>query len=148
MKVLIESRRRVQGVRREEVEKTALRILRLLCSSDVELSILLIGDGEMTEINREYRGFDRSTDVLAFSMREGEFGAVNENILGDIVISLDKAKEQARERGVTIMEETSFLLLHGILHLYGYDHEGDDAERVKMEDKEREIFDKLRELRL
>ena len=106
-----------------------------------ELSILLVGDEEMRGINAEYRGKDRPTDVISFAMGEGEFGGLNENILGDIVISLDTAKKQAIEREVSISYEVNFLLIHGILHLNGYDHERSEPERLKMEKKEREIID-------
>ena len=104
---------------------------------------MLTGDEEIQSINRQYRNIDRPTDVIAFAMREGEFGSLNDNILGDVVISLDTAKKQASERGVDVMDEVKFLLIHGVLHLHGYDHEGDEAERVEMERKERELFKNL-----
>lgn len=108
-----------------------------------ELSILLAGDEEMREINAEYRGKDRPTDVISFAMSDGEFPALNKDILGDVVISLDTAKRQAIERGVTIAQEVNFLLIHGILHLNGYDHERSEPERLKMEKKEMELIEEL-----
>lgn len=121
----------------------AKRVLLLLNLGGAELSILLVGDEEMRSINSEYRGKDRPTDVISFAMSDGEFSSLNKDILGDVVISLDTAKRQAIERGVTIVEEVNFLLIHGILHLNGYDHERSESERLKMEKKERELIEAL-----
>lgn len=112
-------------------------------SADAELSILLTDDEEMTVINSEYRGKNRPTDVIAFAMADGDFGLLNSNILGDVVISLDTAKKQAMERNVEIMNEVRFLLIHGILHLHGYDHEKCDMERLKMQRKEKQLLKAL-----
>jgi len=114
-----------------------------LQSSDAELSILLVDDAEMTAINSEYRGKNRPTDVIAFAMGEGEFGNINSNMLGDVVISLDRAKKQAMERNAQVMEEVRSLLIHGMLHLHGYDHEKDEAQRLLMEGKEKELLKAL-----
>ncbi len=108
-----------------------------------ELSILLVGDDEMRGINAEYRGKDRPTDVISFAMSDGEFPSLNKDILGDVVISLDTAKSQAIERGVSVMHEVNFLLIHGILHLNGYDHERSGPEKLKMEKKEKELIEDL-----
>jgi len=112
-------------------------------STDAELSILLVDDKDMREINREYRNVDRPTDVIAFAMREGEFGELNQEILGDVIISVDTAGRQALQRGVSVMNELVFLLIHGILHLHGYDHEINMEEKAKMEKKEEEILNYL-----
>ena len=89
---------------------------------EAELSILLCDDPTIHGLNREYRDKDRPTDVLAFSMREGEGGALHAHLLGDVVISMDTARRQAEEHGRTIVAEVTFLLAHGLLHLLGYDH--------------------------
>ncbi|MDT8318199.1 MAG: rRNA maturation RNase YbeY [bacterium] len=133
----------MRGVRRREINKAAKKVLHLLNLDGAELSILLVGDEEMRCINSEYRGKDRPTDVISFAMSDGEFPGLNKDILGDVVISLDTAKRQAVERGVTIMEEVNFLLIHGILHLSGYDHERSEPARLKMEKKERELIEEL-----
>lgn len=117
-------------------------------SGNAELSILLVDDEEMTGINTEYRGKNRPTDVIAFAMGEGEFGGLNSNILGDVVISLDTAKKQAMEGNIEVMDEVMFLLIHGILHLHGYDHEKDEAERLIMEGKEKELLEALKKRNL
>ena len=108
-------------------------------SDNAELSILLVDDEEISVINSEYRHKEGPTDVIAFAMGDGEYGDINSNILGDVVISLDTAKKQALERNIDIIEEISLLLTHGILHLHGYDHEVDEAGRVDMERKEKEL---------
>jgi len=100
----------------------------------------------MRGINAEYRGKDRPTDVISFAMSDGEFPGLNKDILGDVVISLDTARRQAVERGVSIRQEVDFLLIHGILHLNGYDHERGEPERLKMEKKERELIKELEQV--
>ena len=94
-----------------------------------ELSILLCDDATIHALNRDYRGKDRPTDVLAFAMSEGEGGGLHPDLLGDVVISLETAARQASERRKTIASEVDFLLAHGLLHLLGYDHQTDEEER-------------------
>ncbi len=87
-----------------------------------ELSVLLCDDRTMRRLNRRYRKRDRPTDVLAFSMQEGE-AVITTNLLGDVVISLDTATRQARRGDRSIIAEVTHLLAHGLLHLLGYDHQ-------------------------
>ncbi len=95
-------------------------------------------------MNREYLHKDRPTNVISFSMQEGEFGAMNPELLGDVVISADTAAKEADEGGISFHERLVFLLLHGILHLTGYDHErSGEEEAQRMEAKEAEIFASL-----
>ena len=107
---------------------------------DVELSILLCDDAFIHPLNRDYRGKDKPTDVLSFAMREE--GDPNDPVLGDVIISIERAQEQALERGHPIGVELALLLVHGILHLLGYDHE-EDEEAIVMEAKEKEILSVL-----
>jgi probable rRNA maturation factor len=116
-------------VRVAEVRRRAERMLGAARESEAVLSVLLCDDVTMAELNGTYRGRDRPTDVLAFSMREGTHGELAGPLLGDVVISVDTARRQAREQGKTISEELSFLLAHGILHLLGYDHQTEAEER-------------------
>lgn len=91
-----------------------------------ELSIVLADDIEVRELNRVYRGVDAPTDVLSFSQVEGEQFATPEGTaphLGDIIISLDTARRQASDFGIALQDEVAHLLVHGVLHLLGYDHE-------------------------
>ncbi len=106
-----------------------------------ELSVLLTGNEEIRELNREYRGKDKPTDVLSFPMED-------EHLLGDIVISTEKAASQAVEFGVTVDEEMARLLVHGLLHLAGYDHVKGGRQAKKMKEKEEELMGKLRAGRL
>lgn len=94
-----------------------------------ELSVVLCGDEVIHELNREWRGKDRPTDVLAFAMGEGEAGGISPGLLGDVVISVDTARRQAPEHGRTILGEVTMLLAHGLLHLLGYDHRTPDEDR-------------------
>jgi probable rRNA maturation factor len=124
-----------------QIRKVAERVLSALGAEGSELSVSIVGDRTMRSINREYLGKDRPTNVISFSMREGEFGDLNPQALGDVVISADTAAREAEEGGITFDERFCFLLLHGILHLSGYDHErSGEAEAVRMETKEKELF--------
>jgi len=103
------------------------------------LSVVITDDGQIQALNREYRGIDRVTDVLSFSQVEGE-GPVPENdILGDVVISWEQAERQAGEFGHGTSEELARLLVHGVLHLFGFEHVGcseEEADRMRrMEDR-------------
>lgn len=93
----------------------------------------------MRTLNRRFRGKDRTTDVLSFPFREGPFQRVQPHLLGDIVISVPAADRQARERGAPRREELDRLLIHGLLHLVGYDHEGGAAAARRMRARERSL---------
>ncbi len=124
----------------EQIESAASRILNALGYTDAELSISVVDDGEMREINRQYRGQDRPTDVLSFAMLEGEFGDVCPEMLGDIVISAETARAEGIESGASLDSVMDLLLVHGILHLLGFDHEqGSEASR-RMKEKTQELL--------
>lgn len=111
------------------------QILNALGFNDHELSLVIMDDPEILELNQKYRGISASTNVLSFSMQEGEFGDITPKLLGDVIISLDTAEREADAAKITLEERITQLLIHGILHLIGYDHEkGDEAARV-MEEK-------------
>lgn len=106
-----------------------------------ELSIALVDDAEMQRLNRDFRAKDRTTDVLAFALREGETTAVQEpGLLGDVVVSVPTAERQGRERGHGLERELAELLVHGILHLLGYDHERSPAEARRMFAAQRRVL--------
>jgi probable rRNA maturation factor len=111
-----------------------------------ELSVTFVSNEKIQEINREYRGKDQPTDVISFAMEElgeGEIEVVGTDqprILGDIIISVPKAKEQAEEYGHSFMRELGFLAVHGLLHLLGFDHESEEEEKV-MFSLQREILE-------
>ena len=118
--------------------RSARRLLRALGLDRAELSVLLVSDREMRRLNRHWRGRDRPTDVLAFAQGEGP-AAAPDGLLGDVVISVDTARSQAAERGETLGREGERLLIHGLLHLLGYDHERSAADARRMQRRERAL---------
>ena len=111
-----------------------------------EVSLMFTDDETIHEMNLEYRGIDRPTDVLSFALEEGEeeeiFGGPEENLLGDIIISVETATRQAEEYGHSVEREMAFLALHGMLHLLGYDHM-EEEERQEMRAQEEAILASL-----
>jgi probable rRNA maturation factor len=142
MAVLVSGTASAKGIERRALARKAKIVLAAIELADFELSIALVGDEEMRRLNRDWRGKDRPTDVLSFSLREGEHGGVAAS-LGDVVISLETAARQARERRATIAREVDRLLVHGILHLAGYDHELSAREERRMKRKEREMLARI-----
>jgi rRNA maturation RNase YbeY len=112
--------------------RNARRLLRALRLSEAELSILLVSDAEMQRLNRRWRGKDRPTDVLSFPQEA-------DGLLGDVVISVDTARRQAAEQRTTLGREADRLLIHGLLHLLGYDHERSPTEARRMQRRERAL---------
>ena len=99
----------------------------------------VVDDATMAVLNHTYRGVSGPTDVLAFPMTEGRFGRLSPDLLGDVVISAETAERQARDAGRDLRDELAHLLVHGILHLVGYDH-GTTQERQRMWRKQRAIL--------
>jgi len=124
----------VAGVDLTALERLAVHALEHeRVPAPAELSVLLAGDALVHELNRDYRGTDAPTDVLSFAQEEGEAFAAADGAprhLGDVVISLDTARRQAADAGVAFAAEVSHLLVHGVLHLLGYDHERPDDEAL------------------
>jgi rRNA maturation RNase YbeY len=114
--------------------------------SEAGVSVLLVGDRKMRELNLSYRGIDRTTDVLSFSQLEGTSMVHGAADLGDIVISPAQAARQAAERGESFDQELTLLLVHGLLHLIGYDHEKSRYQDRKMKIKEKELLDALKKV--
>ncbi len=107
---------------------------------DGELSILLLDNTQITGLNREYLKREGPTNVIAFPMREGGYPEIAPQLLGDVVISVEKAADEARDCNISLEERFLQLLVHGILHLFGYDHEKSDREALKMEQKSEELL--------
>ena len=128
---------RVSLVRVEAFAEYALERLRL---PGAQVTILLVGDPAMRALNRRWRGKDRSTDVLSFSQREGAGGGLHPEVLGDVVISVPTALRQAREAGHCLAGEFDRLVAHGLLHLLGFEHEGDPAGARAMRRREESII--------
>jgi len=120
------------------VRKWAERMLEDLELSDRELSVVLTDDEEIHALNRDYRGKDRPTDVLAFALTEGEASEFAGPLLGDVVISVPTARKQAKRRRRELADELRFLLAHGLLHLVGWDHRTDEEDR-RMKARTREL---------
>jgi probable rRNA maturation factor len=131
------------AVRQTTLAHLAERVLSAVGESRSELSLELTGDRRMQRLNREYRKKDRPTDVLAFPIREAALPRAVRPVtpmLGDVVISLPTAVRQAKEAGRSIDIELAMLLVHGVLHLCGYDHERNSREAARMSRRERALL--------
>ena len=126
-----------------QLRAKAKKLLKDLGVSPAELSILLVDNPQIQKLNRLWRKKDRPTDVLAFAQREGEKADPADPVLGDIVISVEQAKKQAEAQGHSLEKELDILLIHGILHLLGYEHEHGGRQAKKMREKEKELLEKL-----
>jgi probable rRNA maturation factor len=124
-----------------KIKKIALTILELVGEKNAELSLALIGSVEMKKLNAKYRKKDYPTDVLSFPIE----GIVPKEtrLLGDVVVSVEKAAEQAKARGYSPEQELVTLLIHGIVHLMGYDHERSAQEARAMHRVEKRIYRQL-----
>jgi probable rRNA maturation factor len=109
---------------RAGLRRDVRKIHELLGTGQLELSLMIVDDEGIRTINRDYLRRDRPTNVIAFSLTEGDFGDVNPGMLGDVVVSVETASREAREAGIPVEDAILYLILHGILHLAGYDHEG------------------------
>lgn len=115
----------------------------------VVIELALVNSKEIKDINNEYRGKDKTTDVLSFpsqdNIRNDEYEVINDElILGDILICHEVCEAQAQEHGITYLEELLHLFVHGLLHLYGYDHELNETEEKLMEEREKELIDLMK----
>ena len=152
--IYVDNRQEVIVITDKEVDVLKNTILFALKEEEVnipcEVSLTFVDNASIREINRENRQIDRETDVLSFPMLEYENNMVfkeyykdfkfdetyldeGELVIGDIVLSLEKAKEQAKEYGHSLLRELSFLTIHGLLHLLGYDHMEKEEERVMLD---------------
>jgi len=120
------------------IASTAADMLEL---KNASISIIVSNDQYIRKINREFRGHDEPTDVISFSNRENPFPSIDDTCeeIGDIYISLDRADRQSHEYRVTLQDEVKRLIVHGILHLVGYDHERSDEDEEIMLRKEDEF---------
>jgi len=139
MNILVTNRQTIAPVDLPLARQSMATILKSLEMEGHEVSMLFVDDTEITEINRHYLGRNHPTNVIAFSMNEGDFGTINPLLLGDIVISVETALRDARAGDLPLEDEINYLMIHGVLHLLGYDHE-QPREAEEMEKKEKEIF--------
>ena len=121
----------------------AHRLLVSIEDGEAELSIVLCDDPYIQQLNRQHRQIDRPTDVLSFAMQEGDGLLADDNVLGDLVISIETAQRQADELGHPLTHELRVLLVHGLLHLLGYDHETSVDDAAEMRAAERKLLARL-----
>lgn len=110
---------------------------------EAELSLLFVNDIQIQALNQKYLHRDKPTNVLAFSMRQGEFSNLHPHLLGDLVISVETAQRQSSRFGLNTMEMVILLMVHGVLHLIGYDHEGTKKEAMEMALKQKQLFQQI-----
>ena len=123
-------RHKIQAKRWREFATGALEVIG---ASHRDATIVFVSDAAIRKLNRQFRGKDSATDVLSFPSQPEAFEAGTETNLGEIVISLDRAQAQAKENGLTLVNEVEQLILHGLLHLRGHDHETDHGEMNRLE---------------
>ena len=130
----------------DAVRRAVLTVGELYGVMDAEVSVTLTDDAHIHVLNRDYRSVDRPTDVLSFALTESEEPAILDApygvVLGDLVISLERVAAQAEEYGHSVLRELSFLTVHGMLHLLGYDHI-EEEERLEMEEEQRRVMEEL-----
>ena len=115
----------------ETVEKLLLSAIEKEKLEDVTFNLIIVDNEYIHELNKNYRGIDRETDVITFALEDYEDITYEDyRLLGDIYISIDKAKSQAEEYGHSFLRELSFLAVHGFLHLLGYDHMKEEEEKI------------------
>ena len=141
MEVLIDNRQNRHKISPKKIQQTVQVILNALEFPDGEISILLVDDPQIETLNQKYLNRQGPTNVIAFAMREGEFSHLSPQLLGDVVISTDTAAKEAQNSGMSIEQRFKELLVHGILHLFGYDHETSDQDARKMEKKNQELLE-------
>ena len=130
----------------ENVQRAAEMVGKLYGIENGEVSVTLTDNEYIHALNKQYRGIDRPTDVLSFALNESEepemIDGPDVNVLGDLIISVERAEEQAADYGHSVKREIAFLTVHGMLHLLGYDHM-EDEEREEMEAEQRFVMEKL-----
>lgn len=148
MPVLVRNLQEKVHLSKEEINRVC-RLAEIVLAEEgldgtVEVNVVFTDDHKIHHLNRQYRRMDQPTDVLSFSMREGETipGDEEGQMLGDVVISLETALRQAGEYGHELGREVAYLTVHGVLHLAGYDHQ-DEKERQTMRKREEEILEQF-----
>ena len=110
-------------------------------SPDGELSVIVVNDSDITKLNKKYLHREGPTNVISFPMLEGEYSDINPQLIGDVVISVETAAREGKEAGITMEERFNQLLVHGILHMFGYDHVKTEPEAIKMELKSNDLLE-------
>ncbi len=144
--VQIANRQRKVMVDCSRLRKITEFVLKLMQLREAEISIVLFSDRGIQQLNKNYLGRNRPTDVLAFSQREGDDIGTYPACLGDVIISTESAARQAEEKGLSFNQELDLLLVHGILHLLGYDHLQSFQEAAKMEKMQKKLLGRINKL--
>ena len=140
MEILLRNAQRKFKIDRQKLVGYVGMVLAELAQTDSEISIMLVNDVKIRKLNKEYRGQDLATDVLAFPQ---DAGAKNDNggpLLGDVVVSVETSRRQAKQHCLSGEEEIVLLIIHGTLHLLGYDHGRSGKDKKEMQEKTRKIF--------
>lgn len=143
MPVLINCRQQRTALSLEQLRRRGERLLALCGFPDSELSVLLLGDAEMAQLNSQYRNRQGPTNVLAFAMREAGGDSPAADLLGDVIISLDTAAREAAAEEITLHQRVTVLLIHGLLHLAGLDHERSEQEAGTMAAREKALLQQI-----
>ena len=131
-----------RDVRKREIKHFIKRICDILSLHDLSVTLILTDNEYIRDINRRYRNQDHPTDIITFAYRENPFPRSSTEVehLGDIYLSLERALENSQEYSVDFISELKLLLVHGVLHLLGYDHELSERDDKKMREREQEIL--------
>lgn len=144
MKLQIKNSQSKIKIDKRIIRSTVLKILKTLDCADKEVSLFFVDDEKIKQLNKQYLGKDKATNVLSFSLLEGEYGNINPQLLGDVIISVETAQRDALYGKLTVDQEIDFLIIHGILHLLGYNHENTTKKETKiMRQKEKNLFNAI-----
>lgn len=139
MKILIDNQQK-KIIPTDIIRQKTKQILSALGCNSHEVSLVITDNDQIQLLNKKYRKIDKPTNVLAFPMQEGQFGNITPGLLGDVVISCETAQKEAKSANISLRERISQLLIHGILHLIGFDHEASEIDAGKMEEKSLELL--------
>jgi probable rRNA maturation factor len=149
MSISIQNRQKMFTLDVGRLRRSLKRLLKELGCNNCDINLLLVDDVQILEINRNYLKKDHPTNVISFAMTEGAFGDLHPEILGDIILSVETASRDALTGHLDLMDEVEFLLIHGLLHLLGFNHNKTRSrEAEEMKTRERELFFLLRHYHL
>ncbi len=144
MKIQIENNQTKIKIHLRNVRSTVRTLLNIMDCANKEISISFVDDKTIQQLNNIYLQKNKPTNVLSFSLQEGEYGNINPDILGDIIISAETAQRDAAIGNLSLSEEIVFLIIHGLLHLLGFNHENTTKiQTAKMRMKEKELFQNI-----
>jgi probable rRNA maturation factor len=129
----IVNRQRRHKIDDEVWRRFAERVCRAIYPTGRDATIVFVSDASIRKLNRQFRGKDYPTDVLSFTAHPEKFETENQSNIGEVVISVERAAAQAKQNGLSLTNEIQQLMLHGLLHLAGYDHETDNGEMNRLE---------------